>query len=217
MDGDEKLVQSLRRGTWTRVCELLIVFGKILPLSLLYICNPEFGKYMTNHLLQHSDDLDFIQDVLKATGGSRELNPILNSVLVGFGRRRRYGRFKCGQLNLQFDRLRFADTKTPKDDDRKAKDVGEKATQRTAGSTNLLSICRYFQQSQGCRFGSRDGRFAHRCSICNATGHGAITCQTRVRSMRAEPVEPQERRRPPNPPTRRERASTTRSSTDVDL
>ena len=167
---------------------------------------------MSNHLLQHSDNLDFVQYVLKATGGSGALNPILNSVLMGFGRRRRYGRFKSGQLNLQFDQLRFADTKTPKDDDRKAKDMGENAIQRTAGSTNLLSICRFFQQSQGCRFGSRDYRFAHRCAICNMTGHGAIACQTRGRSMRAEPVEPQERQRPPNPRIQRERANTTRSS-----
>ena len=217
MEGDDKLVKSLRLGTWTTVGELLNVFGKIPPLSLLNICNPEFGKYMSNHLLQHSDDLDFVQDVLKATGGSSELNPILNSVLAGFGRRRRYGRFKCGQLNLQFDQLRFANTKTPKDDDRKAKDIAENVTRRTAGSTNLVSVCRYFQQSQGCRFGSRDCRFAHRCTICNMSGHGAITCQTRVRSMRAESVEPQERRRPPNPRTRRERATATRSSTAAAL
>ena len=215
MEGDDKLVKSLRLGTWTTVGELLNVFGKIPPLTLLNICNPEFGKYMSNHLLQHSDDLDFVQDVLKATGGSRELNPILNSVLAGFGRRRRYGKFKCGQLNLQFDQLRFANTKTPEDDDRKAKDIAENVTRRTASSTNLVSVCRFFQQRQGCRFGSRDCRFAHRCAICNATGQGAITCQTRVQSTTVESVEPQERRRPPNPRTRRERATATRSSTDA--
>ena len=44
MDGDDKLVQSLRLGTWTTVGELIKVFGKIPPLSLLHICNPEFGK-----------------------------------------------------------------------------------------------------------------------------------------------------------------------------
>ena len=110
---------------------------------------------MSNHLLQHSDDLDFVQDVLKASGGSRELNPILNLVLVGFGRRRRYGRFKCGQLNLQFDQLRFADTKTPKDDDRKAKDIGEKSYsedsrfEQPAEYMQILAITRRELRNEG--------------------------------------------------------------------
>ena len=168
---------------------------------------------MSNHLLQHSDDLHFVQDVLKATGRSKELNPIMNSVLAGFGRRRRHGRFKCGQLNMHFDQLRFADTKTPKDDDQKVKDRGEKTPQKTSSFSNSLSICRYFQQRQGCRFGSRDCRFAHRCSICNMTGHGAITCYTREHNIRddTDQVGSGERRRPPNPRTRRDRANNTRS------
>ena len=76
LEGDNNLVQNLHLGTWTTVGELLKVFGKIPPLSLLYICNPEIGKYVTEHLLQHGNDLDFVQDVLTATGSSRELNPI---------------------------------------------------------------------------------------------------------------------------------------------
>ena len=99
------------------MADLIKVFEKIPPVSLLHICKPEFAKYLSDHLLQHSDDLDFVQDVLTATGRSRELNPILNSVLAGFGRRRRCDRFKSGQLNLHFDQLRFASTKTVKDND----------------------------------------------------------------------------------------------------
>ena len=49
------------------------------------------------------------------------MNPILNSVLAGFGRRRRYDRFKCGQLNLHFNMLRFVITENDKDDDLKFK------------------------------------------------------------------------------------------------
>ena len=44
MDGDDKLVQSLWLGTWATVGELIKVFGKIPPFSLLHICNPQFGK-----------------------------------------------------------------------------------------------------------------------------------------------------------------------------
>ena len=133
MEGDNNLLQNLRMGTWTTVAELLKVFGKISPLSLLYICNPEIGKYVTEHLLQHGDDLDFVQDVLTATGVSKELNPILNSVLAGFGRRKRYGRFKCGQLNLHFDRLRFAETATENDNDEKSKRSHSKSSGKAKG------------------------------------------------------------------------------------
>ena len=191
------------------MAELIKVFEKIPHLSLLHICNPEFVKYLSNLLLQHSDDLDFVQDVLTATGKSRELNPILNSVLAGFGRRRRYGRFKCGELNLQFDQLRFANTKTEKDDDLMVKDLEKDPDKKTPRKSNLsssLSICRFFQQRGGCRYGSRTCRFTHRCTICNTPGHGAITCQIRLKELRNDQGEPEERRRPPNPRTRRERA-----------
>ena len=117
LEGDITPLQNLRMGTYTTVAEVIKDFSKIPPLSLLQIFNPEIAKYVTEHLLQHSNDLDFVQDVLKAAGASKELNPILSSVVAGFARRRRQGRFKYGQLNIHFDRLRFADTATEKDHD----------------------------------------------------------------------------------------------------
>ena len=186
------------------------VFSKIPPLSLLHICNPEIAKYVTEHLLQHGNDLDFVQDVLKATGSSDELNPILNSVLAGFGRRRRQGRFKCGQLNIHFDCLRFAKTTTEKDHDYKPKDIVTQAEEK-AKATGSMSTCRYFQQLGGCRFGSRDCKFAHRCIICNMFGHGAVTCQARRQRSASATSNAGVNRRPPNPRHRRERAATTSS------
>ena len=105
---------------------------------------------------------DILQDVLKAAGASKELNPILNSVVAGFGRRRRQGRFKCGQLNIHFDRLRFAETATEKDHDYKAKDLAKQIEEK-AKTNASMSVCRYFQQRGGCRFGSSNCKFAHRC------------------------------------------------------
>ena len=70
-------------------------------------------------MIQPADDLDFTQDVLTATGGNVEINPTLNAVLAGFARRKRSGRFKDGQLNLEFDRLRYASTVSPKDGDQR--------------------------------------------------------------------------------------------------
>ena len=95
------------------MAELLKVFGKIPPLSLLYLCNSGFGKYLSEHLLQRADDLDFVQEVLSATARSKALNPVLNSLAAGFGRQKSYKRFKYGQLNMHFNRLRFAEIETP--------------------------------------------------------------------------------------------------------
>ena len=58
------------------MADLIKVFEKIPPLSLLHICKPEFAKYLSDHLLQHSDDLDFVQDVLSNWQKQRiESNP----------------------------------------------------------------------------------------------------------------------------------------------
>ena len=74
-------------------------------------------------MLQHADDLDFVQDVLCASGDSLEVNPILNGVLAGFNRRRRYSRFKYGHHTMELDRLRFEHTISEKDSDLQATEV----------------------------------------------------------------------------------------------
>ena len=135
LEGDNNLVQNLHMGTWTTVAELLKVFGKIPPLSLLCLCNPEFGKYVSEHILQHADDLDFVQDILSATAVSTALNPILNSVIAGFGRRKSYRRFKYGQLNMHFDRLRYAESETKNDHDIKGKEAQGTPKKRNVDSS----------------------------------------------------------------------------------
>ena len=204
--GDNTPLQSIRGDTWTTVAELMKIFGKIPPMSLLQICNPEFSKWMTEHLVQHANDLDFVQDILSAVGKTKELNPILNSVLAGFGRRKRHGRFKCSQYNLPFDQLRFATTATPEDSDLMVTELKSKTSQR---SNSGPIVCSYFQKREGCRFSSTVCRFTHRCVICNKQNHGAYTCTSRNRQ--AEPVvnrSTREPARPPHPRFRRERANT---------
>ena len=84
MTGDNNAVRGIHLGSQMTVAELLKVLGKLPPLALISLCNKELGNYVKEHLLQHGADLDFVQDVLSATGGNLELNPILNSVLAGF-------------------------------------------------------------------------------------------------------------------------------------
>ena len=121
-------------------------------------------------MIQPADDLDFTQDVLTATGGNVEINPTLNAVLAGFARRKRSGRFKDGQLNLEFDRLRYASTVSPKDGD-------QQVTEKPKGG--IQQECKFFQRPSGCREGSRCG-YVHRCILCEQTSHGASSCGTRA-------------------------------------
>ena len=208
MEGDVKALLGLRMGSQTTVAALLKVLGKIPPLSLITLCNKECGAYMKEHLLQHNDDLDFVQDVLSSTGGHQELNQTLNGVLAGFSRRKQYGRFKCGQLNLDFDRLRFASTITPKDSDLYASEVVKK-TKLKSKQSNFLSVCRYFQRPEGCHFGANCS-FLHQCVICNKPAHGATDCPTRKTESRGpndtKARDTKARDRPPHPRFRRDRA-----------
>ena len=200
MTGDINAIKSLHLGSQMTAAELLKTLGKLPPLSLISLCNKELGIFVRDHLLQHGDDLDFVRDVLSATGGNMELNPMLNGALPGFSRRKTHGRFKCGQLNLDFDRLRFTNTITPKDSDLQAKEVTQNQTSSSAGK----GLCKFFQKPMGCRFGLTC-KFAHRFAICNNADHGAITCPesfpegTLGNRSRSD--------RPPNPRFRRARAN----------
>lgn len=206
IEGDTRAMQGLHMGTQTTVAEVLKVLGKLPPTTVLSLCNKPFGKYVKEHLLQHGDALDFVQDILTATGGNLELNPILNGVLAGFSRKKKYGRFKCGQLNLDFDRLRYASTITPKDSDLFATEVTKRK------ESDPKSLCRHFQKQSACGFG-KSCKFSHRCAICNAASHGAFSCwkrdqnnSSRQNEEPAPAVRGLRRGRPPNPRFRRDRA-----------
>ena len=156
-------------------------------------------------MLQHADDLDFVQDTLTATGGATQLNPILNGVLAGFNRRRRHGRFKFGHQTMEIDRLRFANTASELDSDRSAtegKGRKQSKSSRTSEAPTSNAMCRFFQKTGGCRRWACSYR--HRCVICGDAGRGAVICQKR---MYKPPLNSnQSPERPPNPRTRRARA-----------
>ena len=117
IQGGSKILRSLRLGTMGTMAELLKNLSRAPALSVLQLCFGDRNADFADQLLQHADNLDFVQDVLSATGNSAELNPILNGVLAGFNRRRRYRRFKYGHHSLDIDRLRFASTKSANDND----------------------------------------------------------------------------------------------------
>ena len=151
MKGNPEKLKTLRLGTVMPVAEMIKSFGKAPPLAVLKLCHGTKNYDFTDHLLQHADDLDFVQDTLSATCCFLQVNPTLNGVLAGFNRRRRFGRFKWGQQTLEFDRLRFGQTASDKDSDlfatevmdrktnKKDKKGGEKEVDNSAGA-----ICRFY-------------------------------------------------------------------------
>ena len=217
LQGDQNATQGLRLGDTITVAKMLKILGRLPPISILQLCNPQVAAWTKEHLLQHANDLDYVQDVLTATGDNTALNPTLNGVLAGFARRKRHGRFKQGQLNLEFDRLRYASTATPKDSDASARD----ASQEKKGTTSSQS-CHFFQRDHGCSYGA-DCKFKHRCVICGKSSHGASGCPDAGRSngrvrnrsnARQEAGTQRERERPPNPRTRRSRANGNSTNTN---
>ena len=211
--GDNSILGSLRLGTQSTVGEVIKNLGRASPLAVLQLC---FGKQdfdFAESLLQHADDMDFVQDTLTAVGKSHTLNPIFNGVLAAFNRRRRHQRFKFGHHTLQLDRLRYAKTASPQDSDFLATDVSKEGTKLNQQSKtkrgSRVDPCYFFQRQAGCR--RNPCPFVHKCTICDGPGHGAVDCRTR--RHRDDPVEEPRRtqrasqERPPNPRTRRARAN----------
>ena len=213
--GDNSAAKNLRLGTVITVAEFLKLLGQMSPLAVLQLCFGHESFDFPIHLLQHADDLDFVQDTLTATGASSELNPILNGVLAGFNRRKRYNRFKFGQYNLELDRLRYATTTSENDSDKLATEVTAGKVSRVkrtiAGNRNRGTStpwCRFFQRPTGCR--RQTCNFVHKCVICASPEHGATGCSVRRSSMVQQhapnilaTIPPE---RPPNPRHRRGRA-----------
>ena len=108
MTGKSEVLKDLKLGTVMSIAAILKKFSQLPPITLLQLCYGGQEFKIADHLLQHSEDLDFVQDTLTATGNWAQLNPVMNSVLAGFNRRRRFNRFKYGNRTLDFDRIHFA-------------------------------------------------------------------------------------------------------------
>ena len=170
MTGDSQILPRIRLGTQMSVAEFLNLLGQAPPVAVLQLCYGTKGCNLPDLLLQHADDLDFVQDVLSASGNALELNPMLNGVVAGFNRRRRYSQFKQGHHTLELDRLRFEHTKRAWDSDLHATEMKtahgslktKKRTQKEENSWN--TTCSFFQRLNGCR--AKDCRYAHKCAIC---------------------------------------------------
>ena len=173
LEGDPGVLRNLQLNTPTTLAQVLEKFRKAPPLDILKLCNKEMGAFILENLVQHSDDLDYTQDVLNATGSYSELTPTLHAVLAGFNRRRISGSFKHGHQSIIMDRLRFSHLASANDND-----DGNCHRRKRRRKIVISRPCHYYQQSSGCR--NRGGcRFDHICILCGSQSHGEFSCKER--------------------------------------
>ena len=72
-------------------------------MDIIRLLDASKADFISNSFLRQAEDLDFVQEVLTATGKHEALNPLLNAVLDVFSRRRRSGGFKDGPHSLDID------------------------------------------------------------------------------------------------------------------
>ena len=86
-------------------------------MDVINYVNKEKGEKITKVLLQHADDLDYLQDLLNSISKKGSLNPSLNAVVQAFSRRRFKGLFKSEGQSVVLDTLLYQGTKSEKDDE----------------------------------------------------------------------------------------------------
>ena len=181
LQGDTHLLSALRSEESASFSKVLKKVEAVPPLALLRLCNKKLGDYVMDSLSQHSDDLDFVQEVLDAVGSESPLSPTMHGVLAGLSRRRNYGRFKHGHQSIGMDILRFSHLARPNDKDSRNK------VKKNAGNINRVSkgVCQFFQRQRGCR--KQDAcQYDHRCIICDGKSHGAWACRERMQGISTE-------------------------------
>jgi hypothetical protein len=174
LEGDSSILSGLRMEDKMSVAQLLSKLKTVPPLAILKLCNKEVGDFVMDNLLQHSDDLDFVQDVLDLLGVHSALTPTLHAVLAGFSRRKAHGRFKYGQMSIAMDRSRYEGLTSPNDMDNRNVIKRKKRCERG----KIRDLCHHFQRRSGCRDVKRC-QFEHSCTISGNKSHGAYDCNDR--------------------------------------
>ena len=148
-------------------------------------------------MLQHANDLDYVQELLTSLSTKASLNPSLNAVVNTFSRRRFKGCFKTEGQSVELDTLLQQTTKSTKD--------SESPTASTSRRSDRL--CFAFQR-ESCALSSCS--FSHRCSLCYSYEHGAMRCTYNRGDQNATQGAaraPAPASRPPHPRFRRDRAN----------
>lgn len=163
--GKTNILDNIQPHTVGTAAEFQKALGLASPLSVIKFVNkPAFEKILEG-LLQHADDLDYVQELVTSLGKKTEINPSMNAVVEAFMRKRFTGRFKREGQSVKLDTLLHSSSKTVNDTD---EEVRKKQTEFK--SSNLC----YFFQNGSCQYANC--RFQHACGICNSNAHGSNSC-----------------------------------------
>ena len=167
--------------------------GNMSPLTVLRLIDKTNEKALTAALLQHADDLDYVQNLLNVIGTEAGVNPVMNAVSDAFSRRRFSHRFKTGDQNVKLDALLNSGCKVPADDDEA---VGQRTRKGSQSQPNVASVKPCFMfQTNTCSF--HPCKFQHVCLVCQSPSHGSNNCELRY-------SRPPVSTRPPHPRHRRD-------------
>ena len=149
---------------------------------------------MIESLLQHADDIDYLQTLITSLGRRSEVNPSMNVVIDALRRRRFKGRLKSQGESVELDTLLHKETKGEKDQD-------AEFPKKTVRGQNFPDkrMCYAFQKNS-CVY--PNCRYRHVCSVCDSESHGAIACN-RKSNTGGDAVK---KTKPPHPRYRRDRA-----------
>ena len=160
--GKENTLDNIQPQTLGTAAEFQKALGLAPPLDVIKFVNKYAFEKISESLLQHADDLDYLQELVTSLGEKTELNPSMNAVVEAFMRKRFTGRFKREGQSVELDTLLHSSSKTAQDAD---EEVFRKQTDFRSSSS-----CHYFQ-SGSCYFSNC--RFQHVCRICKSTMHGS--------------------------------------------
>ena len=207
-EGDRKILSDIKPATYGTAAQFLKALGKAPLLQILEITNQQRYKEVWESMLQHEDDLDYLQTLITSANNEPALNPTMNALNEAFTRRWFSGRFRTAGRSIELDTIVNMYTKGEGDDDDKI----QQQNKPEAGDNSYP--CFAFQHGR-CK--KPLCRFSHKCMICDSPSHGSDKCNSarssgyrrsqQRSSDRSETVTSTKKSRPPHPRYRRDRAT----------
>ena len=92
--GKGNILDRIQPHTSGTAAEFKKALGQASPLDVIQFVNKPLFEKISAGLLQHADDLDYVQELVTSLGVKTELNPSMNALVDIFMRKRFTGRFK---------------------------------------------------------------------------------------------------------------------------
>ena len=86
-EGDRKILADIKPTAYGTATQFLKALSKAPPLQILEITNHQKYKEVLEGILQHEDDLDYLQTLITSSNNEPALNPTMNALNEAFTRR----------------------------------------------------------------------------------------------------------------------------------